>query len=324
MDALVTGATGLLGNNIVRQMLDRNMTVRVLVRSTRDKRPLEGLNVEIVEGDICSEESVQKACQGIPLLIHAAADVRIGRSGREEMKKINVEGTHNVVKAALAHGMRMVYVSSVDTLGWGTLKEPAHEESPPGDDLKCSYIISKREAESLVLYHSTLGLNAVVVNPAFMLGPWDWKPSSGRMLLEVGRGMGLFAPPGGNDFCDVRDVASGVLAAADRGTAGKRYILGGKGLSYYDAWTTFARIVGSTPPLMVAWKWPMGLTGSLGSLWGKIRRREPDINIASVRMAMMPHHFTHQRATEELDYRPRPLEESVEAAWTWFKAHGYC
>ena len=323
MITLVTGATGLVGNNVVRLLLDRGHAVRVLGRSGSSSRPLDGLEVDRAVGDVCDAESLRAACRGVGLIVHAAARVHIGWSGLGEQRLVNVEGTRNVAHAAREVGARLVHVSTVDTVGCGTRALPADEESPHGRPIECPYVVTKREAEQVVLDLVPDGLNAVVVNPAFMLGPWDWKPSSGRMLLAVGRGRGLVAPPGGNDFCDVRDVAEGILAAAERGEAGRRYILGGEPLSYYEAWTLFAEITGGYRPRRVMRAPMLRTLGCLGSFWGRMTGREPDLNRASVAMSIVEHHFSAARATRELGYKVRPIRDAVLDAWDWFLRYGY-
>ena len=323
MITLVTGATGLVGNNVVRLLLDRGRAVRVLGRNGSDSRPLSGLDVERSTGDICDAESLRRACRGVSCVVHAAARVHIGWSGLQEQREVNVEGTRNVALAARESGARLVHVSTVDTVGRGNRACPADEDTPPGRHLDCPYVVTKREAEQVVLGLVPDGLNAVVVNPAFMIGPWDWKPSSGRMLLAVGRGRGLAAPPGGNDFCDVRDVAAGILAAAERGTAGRRYILGGEPMSYYEAWSLFAEITGRRRPLRVMRVPVVRTLGAFGSLWGRVRGREPDLNSASAAMSVMEHHFSSARAALELGYQVRPIRDAARTAWDWFLQHGY-
>ena len=143
------------------------------------------------------------------------------------------------------------------------------------------------------------------------------------MLLEVGAGKGLLAPPGGNDFVDVRDVAAGILAALDRGVAGRRYILGGHGLSYLEAWRIFARVTGRRPPLGTAPRAAVRIAGLVGDLAARFRRREPDVNSAATAMSMLAHNFSCRRAEAELGYRFRPLDESAADAWEWFRARGY-
>lgn len=323
MITLVTGATGLVGNNVVRLLLDRGHTVRVLGRTSSDSRPLAGLVVERYAGDVCDAESVRRGCEGVSRIIHAAARVHIGWSGLTEQRAVNVEGTRNVALAARDVGARLVHVSTVDTLGYGSRQKPADEETPRGYSIECPYVVTKRHAEQVVLDLVPQGLDAVVVNPAFVLGPWDWKPSSGRMLLAVSRGRGVVAPPGGNDFCDVRDVASGILAAAERGVAGRRYILGGQPLSYFEAWTLFAEITGRRAPLRVMRVPVLRTLGALGSFWGRLTGREPDLNTAAAAMAMVEHHFSLARAASELGYQVRTAREAALAAWEWFLQYGY-
>ncbi len=323
MITLVTGATGLVGNNVVRLLLDRGYAVRVFGRNGSGAKALDGLDVERSTGDLCDSESLRRACQGVNRVIHAAARVHIGWSGLEEQRAVNVEGTRNVAMAAREAGARLVHVSTVDTVGRGSRACPAHEETPLGQHVDCPYVVTKREAENVVLNLVSDGLDAVVVNPAFMLGPWDWKPSSGRMLLAVGRGRGLVAPPGGNDLCDVRDVSAGILAAAERGVAGRRYILGGEPLSYFEAWTLFAEITGRRPPFRVMRVPVLRTLGAFGSLWGRLTGREPDVNSAAAAISMMEHHFSSARATAELDYRSRPARDAARAAWDWFLQYGY-
>jgi dihydroflavonol-4-reductase len=143
------------------------------------------------------------------------------------------------------------------------------------------------------------------------------------MLLEVGAGKGLFAPPGGNDFVDVRDVAAGILAAAERGATGRRYILGGHGLSYLDAWRVMARVTGRMQPLGIAPRAFVRLAGLCGDLAAAVLRREPDVNSAATAMSMLDHNFSCRRAREELGYEFRPLEDTVQDAWDWFVTRGY-
>src|SRR6476646_10824238 len=202
MTILVTGATGFVGNNVVRLLLQRGHRVRVLVRESADERPLARLSVEIVAGDVRDQSAVERAAQGVNGVIHAAGMVHIGWKKGEEQRAINVEGTRNVASAARRTGVRMVYVSSIDALGVGSLDMPSDENTPLNGEICCAYVTTKREAEQLVLEEVAQGLDAVIVNPGFMLGPWDWKPSSGKMLLKMAAGWGLLAPPGSNSYCD--------------------------------------------------------------------------------------------------------------------------
>lgn len=323
MRTLVTGATGLVGNNVVRALLDRGQTVRVLARAGCDPRPFAGLDVEIIRGDVRDVDSVRVACRGVTHVVHAAARVHLGWTGMAEQQAINVQGTRNVAAAAREAGARLVHVSSVDALGLGTRQQPADEEHCQRKNVPCPYVVTKTAAEQVLLEEVARGLDAVIVNPVYVLGPWDWKPSSGRMLLEVARGRALLAPGGGNDFCDARNVAQGVLAALERGQKGRRYVLGGEALSYLEAWSLFAEITGGRAPWGRVGPLALYTAGALGSLWGRITGREPDVNLASVRMSSLEHHYCCKRAQEELGYQPGTAREAATAAWQWFLERGY-
>lgn len=323
MITLVTGATGLVGNNVVRALLGRNEEVRVLVRASADPRPLAGLDLVRFEGDVREPDAVRRAIAGADRVVHAAARVHIGWTDLELQQAVNVTGTRNVAQAAREAGARMVHVSSVDALGIGTRERPGAEETPLGNEVECPYVLTKRAAEQVVVDEVRQGLWAAIVNPTYILGPWDWKPSSGRMLLAVAAGQGLFAPPGGNDFCDVRDVTAGILSAFERGEPGRRYILGGDALTYFEAWTLFARITGGRAPRRTLPAWIVNAGGRAGSLWGRISGKEPDVNTAATAMAAMPHHFSSRRAEQELGYVAHGAEGAARAAWEWFRAHDY-
>jgi dihydroflavonol-4-reductase len=281
------------------------------------------LPVETVAAALHDEDALQRAVDGVQFVVHSAGMVHVGWRHLAEMRHVNVEGTRVVARAARRAGARLIHVSSVDALGLRGDGEPADEETPAGGMLECPYVVTKREAEAAVLAEVEQGLDAVIVNPVYMIGPWDWKPSSGRMLLEVGSGKGLFAPPGANDFVDVRDVAAGIHAAMLRGRTGRRYILGGHPLSYLEAWRIFARIAGRMQPLGVAPRPVVRLAGWFGDLASLFARRELPVNSAAVTMSMLSHNFSSTRAAAELGYSFRPFETTVADAWAWFVDHGY-
>ena len=323
MKSLVTGATGLLGNNLVRLLLGQGDAVRVLARPGSEPRALAGLDVELRQGGLHQRDVVQGAVLGVDRVFHAAARVWIGRRDGAEARAVNVEGTRVVARACRAAGVRMVHVSTVDALGYGTRDHPAAEDEAPGPDHGVPYVASKRAADRVVLSEIDEGLDAVSVHPVYLLGPWDWKPSSGRLLLAAARGKTLVAAPGGNDFAHAEDVAAGTLAAAERGRTGDRYVLGGEPLSYREALELFARVTGGPRPLFTA-PAPLVMAGGLaGDLWGALRGREPELNSGIARLSCLPHHFSDRRAREELGYRSRPAEAAARDAWCWFLEHGY-
>ncbi len=323
MTTLVTGATGLVGNNVVRLLVDRGEKVRVLIRQESLPAALEGLQVEVVRGDVCDPASLEPAFQGVDRVIHAAAHVHIGWRRGELQREVNVEGTRNVAAAALTAGARMVHVSSIDALGIGSLETPVDENTLVNGELACPYVITKREGERVVLDYVARGLNAVIVNPGFMLGPWDWKPSSGRVLLKMATGWGIIAPPGTNSYCDVRDVAAGIVAALERGRTGQRYILAGKTLSHMEAMRIFAGVTGVKPPNRVAIRPTIKAIGAVGDLVAWVTGHETEVNSAATGMSLLPKNYSSARAEAELGYHTRDVAESAADAWAWFKQHGY-
>jgi len=323
MKVLVTGATGMVGNNVVRKLLERGITTRVLARSASAPRPLQGLDVEIVEGDVRDSDAVRRAVDAVDGVVHAAAMVHIGWTRLEEQRQINVDGTRNVALAARDAGARLVHVSSVDALAPARRDQPSDEETPPAPKHSCGYVVTKREAEQVVLDLIPTGLQACIVNPGFMLGPWDWKPTSGRMVLAVARLWMVLAPSGGLSACDVRDVAEAIVTALERGQVGRRYILAGQNMTYFELWRRMAKITHGTAPWM-----PMGPLQRISAKWiGDLRTRltgtESDLNSAGVSMSTLYSYYSSQRAKTELNYQSRPVDESIQASWDWLREHGY-
>lgn len=320
---LVTGGTGLLGNNVVRALLDRGVPVRVLARQGSGCRALAGLDVEIRRGDIEDEAAVEDACTGCELVVHSAAMVHIGRRGLGRFERVNVGGTRHVLEAARRSGARLVHVSSADTVGVVSLDIPADESTPFDSSIRIPYMVTKRAAEDLVIDGARDGLDAVIVNPGFLVGPWDWRPSSGAMLLSVGRGLGWLAPRGYGSFVDVRDVTEALLAAAETGTPGRPYLLTGETLSYLDAWKLFADVTGRPPPHGDLGPVLSRLAGFAGDVGGWFAGRELPVNSGALGVSDRPRHYSSARAGAELGFRRRPLRSSVEDAWAWFREHGY-
>ena len=219
-------------------------------------------------------------------------------------------------------GTKLVYVSSIDALGIGDRENPADEESSEGT-IPAPYVLTKRQAEAVVLEHVERGLFAPIVNPAFMFGPWDWKPSSGKLLLAAATKFTPVVPSGGNNFCDVRDVVEGILTAAQRGQSGRRYLLGGHNLTYLEVWNEIAGLTGGRRPWARMNPAIQFVVGHAADLWGRMTGSEPDVNSAALASASLPHCYTSARAEKELNYRYRPLHQTIAEAWTLVPKHGY-
>lgn len=320
---LVTGATGLVGNNLVRLLLARGERVRVLVRASSDLRPLAGLDVDIVRGDVTDADSVRAACRDARVVLHAAGHVHIGWSQGDAAERVNVEGTRNIVAACLENQARLVHVSSINALGVGRRDRAATEEEFDPRIVPCPYVRTKRAADRVVREAIDRGLNAVFIYPALVFGPWDWKPTSGRMILQVAENFTPLAPWGGTGVTDVRDLAEAMLVAVKVAPIGRGYVLAGKNLLYLDLWRLIARVTGGQAPYFRPGPIMRYIGAYGGDAWRLITGREPQLNSAAVRIADQYHFFDSTRAIKELGFRVRPVEETIRDAWEWLREHNF-
>lgn len=316
---LLTGATGLLGNHLLRTLNGQGHVPRILLRPAASRRPLEGLACEVRSGDLLDPSSLTGACEDVSIVYHAAAEVRIGRNRPDLFRSINVEATCRLADAARAAGARLVFISSADTLRGGTAAAPADETAPFDSRHASPYSESKHEAEQALIERARQGLDLIIIHPVFLLGPYDWKPSSGAMLLAVARGLGRIAPRGEFSIADVRDVARAIVAAGETGKSGQRYLLAGPTFTYREAWKRFAALSGRRPPLVTLGPLATVLAGFAGDALARILANEPAFNSAALRTARMPRHYTSAKAIAELDYHCRPFEETLADAWEWMR-----
>ena len=323
MRVFVTGGTGLLGNTILRQLCDQGHQTRTLVRRPPDPEVFEGISTDFVEAELDDSATLQQAIAGCDAVIHSAGLIHLGWKRGQESMRVNREGTRHLVTCCLKHDCKLVHVGTVNTLAVGSRTLAADEETPldhAGGQTPCNYVVSKRAGVQEVLDGVTRGLRAVIVHPGFMLGPWDWKPSSGRMMLEVGRRWRPVAPTGGCSVCDSRDVAAGTLAAMERGgETGRQYILAGENWDYQRLWTEMAVRMGRRPPLFRVGPLMRFAAGLGGDLWARATGREGDLNSAAIRMSSLYHWHDSTRARETLGYRTRDVAESLDASAAWIK-----
>ena len=323
MRILVTGGTGLLGNNIVRQLSADDYEVAALVRSEPDPKVFQGVTVDFVEGQLTDQSTIDRAVGDCDAVIHSAGVIHLGWQRLEESMRINRDATGWIADACLRYNRKLVLVGTVNTLAIGTRDAAADEQTPldnAGGQVPCSYVESKRAGVAEVLRRVDNGLRASIVHPGFMLGPWDWKPSSGRMMLEIGKGWKPICPTGGCSVCDPRDVAQGTIAAIQKGDDnGRQYILAGENWTYKQLWTEMAKRMGTRPPMMKAGPLQLWLAGAAGDLWAKLAGTEGDVNSAGVKMSSLFHWHDSTRAITELGYQIRDVHESLDDSAAWIK-----
>lgn len=322
MRALVTGATGLLGNNLVRLLLHNGAEVSAMSTSASRSRALAKLDVERIEADVRDRDAVTRATDGVDVVFHCAGVVSIGWSHDAEHQAVNFGGTKNVADALRGRGVRLVHVSSVNALGIAWPDRIGTEDDYDPRITPCPYVTSKRAGEQYVARQVANGdLDAVIVYPGYFLGPWDWKPSSGQLLLGIAKHYSPWVPTGGASLSDARDVAEGALAAFQLGKTGRRYILAGHNLRYREVFQLVAECVGSHRPIL-----PVGPVVRTFGAWGstmieRVTGSEPLVNSAMLHMARMRTWFSSQRAIDELGYHIRPADQIVRDAWEWLRAH---
>lgn len=317
---LVTGATGHIGNVLVRELLARGEKVRALILPNESREPLKGLDVEMVEGDVLDLDSVFESLRGVKGIFHLAGIISIMPGSNPTVRRVNVEGTKNILKAAKEKRIRkLVYTSSIHAIRrveTGVIDEnvPYDAENPYGE-----YDRSKAEATLEVLNAAHSGLDATVVCPTGVIGPYDFR---GSMMGDVIRTAAEKKPTlyvdGAYDFVDVRDVAHGLIAAAEKGQRGESYILSGQRISVRYLLETIREITGGH---FFQMKVPFNLAEFAARFtpwYYRTTRSTPRFTPYSLEVLKSNSHISHAKATRELGYRPRHLYESIADAVHWF------
>jgi dihydroflavonol-4-reductase len=326
MDSIfITGSTGFVGANLARLLLERGYSVRALARPKSDLANLQGLGLEVVQGDLSDGDLAEKMA-GCRYCFHVAAHYSLWQRDRPQLYRSNVEGTRNVLAAARQAGVeRTVYTSSVAAIGVpsdGSLGTEAYQ-SPP-EKLIGDYKQSKYWAEQEAIAAAQAGQNLVIVNPSTPIGPWDIKPTpTGDIILRfLRRRMPAYVETGLN-LIDVRDVALGHLLALEKGVTGERYILGNQNTSLKELLTILGEITGLPVPQRTVPLWlPLGVAWVEEKLLAKLGY-QPTVPIDGVRMSAQQMYYDAGKAVRELGLPQSPIRDAVADAVDWFQRHGY-
>jgi dihydroflavonol-4-reductase len=325
MRALVTGATGFVGAAVARALLNDGWEVRALARHSSNRTNLQRLPVEVAVGDITDPASLSRALADCTALFHVAADYRLGVSHPEELYQTNVEGTRHILMAARHAGVeRIVYTSSVATLGLPADGTPGDEQTPVAiTDMIGHYKRSKYLAEKLVVDFAADGLPVVIVNPSTPIGPGDVKPTpTGQTILDAARGRMPAYVETGLNVVHVDDVAAGHLQAYGRGRIGERYVLGGQDMTLREILTQVSRLVGRRPPRV---RLPHAVVMPIAYLSEGFTRTfggSSRISVEAVRMSRKRMFFSSAKAQRELGYQWRAPTEALADAVGWFAERG--
>jgi dihydroflavonol-4-reductase len=321
--ALVTGGGGRLGNVLVRRLLEAGQEVRVLEPGSRSES-LAGLAIEFVSGSVLDAGDVDRAVDGADVVYHLAAKIDLRPRKDPMMYPINVEGTRKVVDACLSRGLRLVHTSSHHAVEREPLELPLTEDRPLALDEKCEYHRSKAIGETIVLEACERGLDAVIVNPGSMIGPFDFEPSMiGSALIDIYFGRVPVLLELLSDYVDVRDVADAMIAASQKGRRGERYFLTGDVIPIMEMVSLYGELTGAKVPtralpLWVGWVLlPFALAASA------LTKKEPFITADMLRASVSNDVVSHQKASRELGYTIRPLRESLTDAVAWYRERGW-
>ena len=327
MKAFLTGATGFLGSHVARVLSAQGAELRLLVRATSKLKNLEGLNAETATGDLRDPASIDKAMSGCDTVFHVAADYRLWARDPEEMYRSNVEGTRAILESARKNGVRrVVYTSSVATMGFTRNGNPADEDSPVAlADMIGHYKRSKFMAEQIALEAGRSGMDVVVVNPTTPVGEQDIKPTpTGRIILDfLKRKFPAYVDTGLN-LVDVTECARGHVAALERGKSGERYILGGENLTLKQILDKLGAITGlSSPTVKLPYFFAFAAAAVDETITGRILHREPRATIDAVRMGRKKMFASSAKSERDLGWKLVPAENALRRAVEWFRGNDY-
>ncbi len=331
MKAFVTGSTGLLGNNVVRHLVAQGHSVKALARSSEKTRKLFGdLDVEVVVGDMEDIPGFEAAMAGCDVVFHTAAYFReyYGTGDHwHKLEAINVQGTVNLLDAAEAAGVgKVIYVSSSGVIGATPTGEPGDETTPPDENtLRNLYFRSKVLAEERITdWLKTHHLPVVLILPAAIFGPGDAAPTTiGQLIVDFLHGELPIIPPGGLGVIDARDVAQSMLAAVDKGRSGERYIIRNRYASIKEILNIIAKISGQPMP-RIRPSYPVMLAFAQLSEWGaRLTGNDPLITVGEVHTLNSQPERLSDKARQELEFAPRPVEDTLRDEVMWFVENGY-
>jgi dihydroflavonol-4-reductase len=323
---VVTGATGHIGNVLIRELVTRRQIVRALVLPDDDCRPLASLEIEIVRGNVTDLKSLESTFVGADIVFHLAGIVTIMPSMKKLLERVNVGGVRNVATACRNSGVRrLVYTSSVHAIAEpprGTIIDESQPFDP--DRVLGDYARSKARATLLLLDEVRKGgLDAVVCCPTGVIGPWDYGISNiGQLMLDFASGHLKSYVRGAYDFVDVRDVARGLILAAEKGQSGRHYIFSGAQVQVPELMKELERNIGYPAPTYEIPPTIARAAGVLASVYYRLIRRKPVFTAYSIDVLRSNSQVSSTRARKELGFTARPWQDSIRDQVEWFRAEG--
>jgi len=319
MRVLITGANGFLSGHLINELLRCGYTVRAMLRSGANAPVISNPKIEIVRGNITNKTDCEMAVRGCDIVIHAAADTSQSHRRMEDYYPVNVEATANIIEAAaLENCKRLIFVSTANTMGFGTLSMPGNESTPASPlFMKSGYARSKFLAQELVLKAvKAQKIDAVVVNPTFMIGPIDHNPHSGRIFNMVLNKKFVVCPPGGKNFVDVRDAATGIVSSIKNGKSGECYLIAGENLSFREFFHKTARLSGQKTRLISVPKFILMLFGVVGTISRNLGI-QTELSYTNARILCVKNYYDNSKAVRYLGLSCSGIYKTISDYLSW-------
>lgn len=324
---LVTGADGVLGSNLLRELLSREYNVRVFLEKNKKTPTIDELPIEKYYGNILNKKQLTEAFNDIDIVYHCAASTSVYPPRNEIVNQINIQGTNNIIECCLEHEIkRLIYVGTANSFGFGDSKNNLGKENTHYKSAKygLDYMDSKQKAQENILHAvKEKKLPAIIINPTFMIGPFDSKPSSGAMILALYHGKIPGYTNGGKNYIAVKDVAIAMVNAIEMGCIGECYIVGNQNLSYQEAFELFAKTLNCKIPKRRLSKFVTISYGTINSFFAKIFKFNPTVTKELALISTENHYYSSEKAQRELNLPQTPIEHAVKESFEWFKENGY-
>jgi dihydroflavonol-4-reductase len=324
MKVAVTGASGHIGNCLVRELIKNEARVKVLVHDFEND--LARLDVEMVRGNLLEPESLKKFCESVDVVFHLAAKIALDNRQREQVYEVNVTGTKNMIEAAKYAGVKkFIHFSSIDAFQFVSQAAVLDENIPLVESEKAIYPFSKAESERLVLNAVIEGLDAVILSPTAVIGPFDFRGSFlGSALIKIYQNKIPMLIPGGYNWVDVRDIAAAAIQAVESGRKGEKYILSGNFCSLLELSKIIGKISGKRTPKLLAPVFLAKLAFPFIQFYYSLINEKPVYTRQSLELLVnSPKNISFEKAKKELGYEPRPLEQTLRDTFNWYIENKY-
>ena len=324
MKVAVTGASGHIGNCLVRELIKKGVHVKALVHNFEND--LGRMDIELIRGDLLNVDSLKKLCEDVDTVFHLAAEIALDNGHRERVYAINVTGTANLIEAAKYSGVKkFIHFSSIDAFQTIPSDEVLDETTPITRSKKVIYAFTKAESEKLVMTAVNEGLDAVILCPTAVIGPFDYRGSFlGRALIKIYQNKLPMLISGGYNWVDVRDVATAAIESMESGRKGEKYILSGNFCSLKELSELTGKISGKRTPKFIAPVFLAQLASPFFQLFYSLTNKKPIYTSQSLKLLdSAPKNISCEKAKKELAYNPLALEQTLTDTFNWYKQNKY-